>query len=204
MHGPRSGPTPFLHPHTGNLEPNLARLPPGWHPTLRYQTITVAIESSTLTEVIRWLRDNSHPVPLPAPLAQLLPVAPVSLPGPVARTLPVSPPSLPLLRHGLPSTAFPPSLPPPICFSPCNSSRARTPFSSTQPTPAPHHQHRRPRAISGCLSPGPCVPILPSLSLFSCRFAASNPPIGPPVSSLSFFSRPSSSQNFSRPLIGRA
>ncbi len=66
----------------------------------------------------RWLRDNPHPVSLPAPLAQLLPVAPVSLPGPVARSLPVAPLNLPLPRQGLPSTAFPPSLPPPSASLP--------------------------------------------------------------------------------------
>jgi hypothetical protein len=44
----------FLQPRTGNLGPD-PLLPSGWHPTLRYQTVANRIESSSVTEIARWV-----------------------------------------------------------------------------------------------------------------------------------------------------
>ncbi len=52
----------FLQPLTGNLASG-PRLPPGWHSTLRYRTIAGDVETSTVTEVARWIRDQPPPAP---------------------------------------------------------------------------------------------------------------------------------------------
>jgi hypothetical protein len=93
--------------------------------------------------VRRWLRDNPHTVPLPAPIAQLLPVAPVPLPAPVARTPPVSPPSL-----SPPSASFP-ATPPCSSPSPFAAAHACTPA----PTQSPSCDQRVPLSRSGQTDP---------------------------------------------------
>jgi hypothetical protein len=50
----------FLQPRTGNLGPD-PLLPSGWHPTLRYRTIANRIESSSVTEVARWVVEYPPP-----------------------------------------------------------------------------------------------------------------------------------------------
>jgi hypothetical protein len=64
----------FLQPLTGNLATG-PRLSPGWHPTLRYRTIGGDVETFTVTEVARWIRDQPTPAPAPV-IAHLFPPEP--------------------------------------------------------------------------------------------------------------------------------
>ena len=89
----------FLQPRTGNLGPD-PLLPSGWHPTLRYQTVANRIESSSVTEVARWVVQYPPPTlpcvtPASAGVRVLPPVAPASAGD---RVLTHSPPSLPTVR----------------------------------------------------------------------------------------------------------
>ena len=78
----------FLQPHTGNLTPG-PRLSPGWHPCLQYRTPTDRLETSTVAEVARWVRDQPPPDPIaslpdtPTP-ALALPAHPTPPPAPVS------------------------------------------------------------------------------------------------------------------------
>jgi hypothetical protein len=62
----------FLSPQTGNLAPG-ARLAPGWHPTLTYQSAGGNTERSAVTEVARWLLEHPAPAPTIIPPPALLP-----------------------------------------------------------------------------------------------------------------------------------
>jgi hypothetical protein len=102
----------FLQPLTGNLASG-PRFPLGWHPTLRYRTVPGDVETSTVTEVARWIRDQPPPAPDLAPLGHPAPSHPRRLFVPFAVAPPSHVPSLhrwrPLLDAAL---VLPPCLAP--------------------------------------------------------------------------------------------
>jgi hypothetical protein len=94
-------PSLFLQPLTGNLAPG-PRLPPGWHPMLRYCTIAGNVETSTVTEVARWIRYQPPPLPdlalAPLPPPEPSHAHPVAARRQAANLRPVAAPVVPTPR----------------------------------------------------------------------------------------------------------
>jgi hypothetical protein len=96
----------FLQPQTGNLAPG-PRLAPGWHPCLQYRTPTGRLETSTVSEVVQWVREQPPPGPTVLPSVLPLHAAPPDvLPSaPQTATPTAANPSEPVTRRRSPRLA---------------------------------------------------------------------------------------------------